>query len=143
VLAFVQSLMGALVAGNDAGQVYNDWPLMNGRFVAADYAPPGWSLDRVLLHSQGAVQFNHRIGAYVLFACAAAFAVAVSRARMPGPVKALAHLLASLVLLQGALGVWTLMSHAPLSLSSLHQVGAVFVLVAAVVLAWRVRRPAN
>ena len=30
---FFQSLLGALVAGNDAGLVYNDWPLMNGAVV--------------------------------------------------------------------------------------------------------------
>ncbi|OYW93922.1 MAG: heme A synthase [Caulobacterales bacterium 32-67-6] len=142
-LAFLQSLLGALVAGNDAGQVYNDWPLMNGRIIPDDYVAQGGGLAKTLLHSQGAVQFDHRIGAYVLFAGALAFALAVTRSRMPVPVKALGHLLAVLVFLQAALGVWTLMAHAPLVLSSLHQVGAVAVLVCAVVLAWRVRRPAN
>ncbi|HEX5378951.1 MAG TPA: COX15/CtaA family protein, partial [Phenylobacterium sp.] len=29
-LIYLQILLGALVAGNDAGLVYNDWPLMNG-----------------------------------------------------------------------------------------------------------------
>jgi cytochrome c oxidase assembly protein subunit 15 len=143
ILAFIQSLLGALVAGNDAGQVYNDWPLMGGRLVPEDYVARGGGLAKTLLHSQGAVQFDHRLGAYILFAAAVAFAVAVSRARMPLPVKLLAHLLATLVLFQAALGVWTLMAHAPLALSSLHQIGAVAVLTAALVLAWRVRRPAN
>ncbi|HTI67397.1 MAG TPA: COX15/CtaA family protein [Caulobacteraceae bacterium] len=143
MMAFAQSLLGALVAGNDAGQVYNDWPAMGGRVVPEDYVPRGWGLGRALLHSQGAVQFDHRIGAYLLFVAAVAFAVAVSRARLPSPVKVLAHLLATLVLLQAGLGIWTLMSHAPLGLSSLHQIGAVAVLACAVVLAWRVRRPAN
>jgi cytochrome c oxidase assembly protein subunit 15 len=143
VLAFVQSLLGALVAGNDAGQVYNDWPLMNGRIIPDDYVAQGGGLAKTLLHSQGAVQFDHRLGAYVLFASALAFALAVTRARLPTPVKALAHLLAALVFLQAGLGVWTLMEHAPLVLSSLHQVGAVGVLTCAVILAWRARRPAN
>ena len=143
VMAFVQSLLGALVAGNDAGQVYNDWPLMNGRIVPEDYVAQGGGMARTLLHSQGAVQFDHRIGAYLLLAAAIAFAATVTGARMPGPVKALAHLLATLVLFQAGLGIWTLMSHAPLSLSSLHQIGAVAVLACAVILAWRVRRPAN
>lgn len=142
-LAFVQSLLGALVAGNDAGQVYNDWPLMNGRLIPQDYVATGGGLWRTLLHSQAAVQFDHRLGAYLLFAGAVGFALAVSRSRMPGPVRALAHLLAFLVFVQGALGVWTLATHAPLSLSILHQLGAVAVLTAAVVLAWRSRRPAN
>ena len=141
-LALVQSLLGALVAGNQAGQAYNDWPLMNHRVFPEDYWLKGQGLWKTLFHSQAAVQFDHRIGAYLLFACAVAFAIGVSRARLPTPVRALAHLLAALVTLQAALGVWTLMSHAPLSLSLTHQVGAVLVLTTATALAWRVRRPA-
>jgi cytochrome c oxidase assembly protein subunit 15 len=142
-LAFFQSLLGALVAGNDAGQVYNDWPLMNGRFFPEDYAARAGGLWRTLVHSQAAVQFNHRIGAYTLFVLALGFAVAVSRARLATPIRALAHLLAFLVVGQAALGIWTLEAHAPLALSILHQLGAVVVLTTAVALAWRVRRPLN
>ena len=32
-LAFVQILLGALVAGIDAGRTYTDWPLMSGGFI--------------------------------------------------------------------------------------------------------------
>ncbi|HTK35962.1 MAG TPA: COX15/CtaA family protein [Caulobacteraceae bacterium] len=141
-LAWTQSLLGALVAGNQAGQIYNDWPWMNGRVFPQDYWIKGAGVWRSLLHSQAAVQFNHRLGAYLLFACAIAFAIGVSRARLPTPVRALAHLLAALVAVQAALGVWTLTSHAPLSLSLIHQIGAVLVLTTATALAWRVRRPA-
>lgn len=138
-LAFFQSLLGALVAGNDAGLIYNDWPLMNGVFFPRDYGVEG-GLWKTLAHSQAAVQFNHRMVAYLLFGCAVAFAVAVSRARFPGPVKPLSHLVATLVTLQAALGVWTLMAVAPLSLSILHQLGAVAVLTGCVALAWRMGR---
>jgi cytochrome c oxidase assembly protein subunit 15 len=141
-LALFQSLLGALVAGNQAGQIYNDWPLMNGRWFPEGYWLKGQGLWRTLFHSQAAVQFDHRLGAYLLFVCAVAFAIGASRARLPGPVRALAHLLAALVTLQAGLGIWTLMSHAPLSLSLAHQIGAVAVLTTAVALAWRVRRPA-
>src|SRR5690606_30938273 len=37
---FVQCLLGALVAGGDAGLVYNDWPLMNGAVLP----PADWNL---------------------------------------------------------------------------------------------------
>ena len=59
---FFQSLLGALVAGNDAGLVYNDWPLMNGGFFPDEYA--GQSFWGTLAHSQGAVQLHHRLMAY-------------------------------------------------------------------------------
>lgn len=137
----VQSLLGALVAGNAAGLVYNDWPLMNGQVFPRDYAAAGQGLWRTLLHSQAAVQFNHRMGAYLLFVVAWVFAIAAQRARLPGPVRALAWLLALAVTAQATLGIATLMALVPLSLGLAHQIGAVVVLTVAVTLAWRIRRP--
>jgi cytochrome c oxidase assembly protein subunit 15 len=139
-LAFFQTLLGALVAGNDAGLVYNDWPLMNGQVIPADYAAPAGGLWATLVHSQAAVQFNHRLFAYVLFLAAWAFALGAARTRFGGPVKPLAYAVALLVTAQAGLGIWTLMAVAPLSLSILHQLGAVAVLTACLGLAWRMRR---
>jgi cytochrome c oxidase assembly protein subunit 15 len=138
-LVFFQILLGALVAGNDAGRIYNDWPFMNGRLFPADYlGGQGW---RGLLHSQAAVQFNHRIGAYVLFVAAVAAAAAAVRNRwLPAPARWLALVLAVLVLAQAVLGVVTLMNVAPLGLSLAHQCLAAFVLACAISFAWRARR---
>src|SRR6185503_18253125 len=61
-LVFLQILLGGLVAGNNAGQIYNDWPLMNGRLFPQGYVEAEGLLHS-LMHSQAAVQFNHRIGA--------------------------------------------------------------------------------
>lgn len=139
VLVYVQSLLGGLVAGNAAGQVYNDWPLMNGALFPVEYAGRGvWG---TLAHSQAAVQFNHRLAAYLLFAGALAFAVCAVRSRTaPAAVRSLGALLALLVTLQAGLGIATLMTHVPLALGVTHQFGATLVLVAAMVLAWRSRR---
>ncbi len=40
---FLQILLGALVAGIDAGRGFPTWPLMNGQFFPADafYVPDG------------------------------------------------------------------------------------------------------
>ena len=70
-LVYLQVLLGALVAGNDAGLVYNDWPLMNGRLAPDDYW--GGDLWSTLAHVQGAVQLHHRLVAYVLTVVAVAF----------------------------------------------------------------------
>jgi hypothetical protein len=76
---FFQSLLGALVAGNDAGLVYNDWPLMNGALIPAEYAGHGfWG---TIAHSQGAVQLHHRLMAYALFVAAIVIGVAATRSR--------------------------------------------------------------
>lgn len=135
-LAFMQSLLGALVAGNHAGLVDNDWPLMNGRLFPDDYARA--SLWATLLHSPSAVQFNHRAGAYLLFAGSLAFAwSAVRSGGAPSAVRRLGLVLASAVCLQLLLGILTLVAEAPLHLSLAHQLGAVAVLTVATAMAWR------
>lgn len=137
---FFQSLLGALVAGNDAGLVYNDWPLMNGALLPAEYAGKGlWG---TLAHSQGAVQLHHRLMAYAVCAAAIVMAIGAARARrLPPQGRTLAYVLLGVVLLQAGLGVWTLMAAVPLSLGVLHQAGAALLLAAATAFAWRVRRP--
>jgi cytochrome c oxidase assembly protein subunit 15 len=138
-LVYVQCLLGALVAGNKAGLVDNDWPLMNGRLFPTDYRTGGpW---RTLLHSQAAVQFNHRLVAYALIAAAIGLAFAALRGRHLSPVtRGLAAGLALAVAAQATLGIATLIMRAPLDLSALHQLGAALVLAIAVTLAWRARR---
>jgi cytochrome c oxidase assembly protein subunit 15 len=138
-LVFVQILMGALVAGDHAGLVYTDWPLMNGRLFPADYGQGG--LIETLFQSQAAVQFDHRVGAYVLFVACIAFAVAAAATfRMSAAIRQHAAMLAGAVSLQAALGIVTLRYAAPLALSLAHQALAVLVLTIALSLVWRVRR---
>jgi len=140
VLVYIQSLLGALVAGNQAGLIYNDWPLMAGQVFPKAYVSGGGVLHS-LLHSQAAVQFNHRLVAYILFATSLGFAVAAFRApTLARPTRNLFIALAVLVTFQASLGIITLMSHAPLLLSALHQTGAAIVLACATVLAWRSQR---
>ena len=139
VLIFIQSMLGALVAANQAGKVYNDWPLMNGRFFPADYAADG--LWQTLAHSHAAVQFNHRIFGYLVFFLLIAFAVTARRSRLVQPqVRAGAYLLSGLGVFQVCLGVATVLMVAPLWLSISHQIVATLLLGVSVWLTWRARR---
>jgi len=138
-MAYVQSLLGALVAGNHAGLIYNDWPFMAGQIFPRAY----WSLGfwRSLGFSQAAVQFNHRLGAYILLIAAVSLAIAAVRAReLTQQTRGLFLATGALVALQASLGVATLMMRAPLPLSALHQFGAAIVLACATTLAWRSQR---
>ena len=139
-LVFVQILLGGLVAGDRAGLVYNDWPLMNGHLFPQHYLEGG-EIGWALLHSQAAVQFNHRMMAYLLCVLALVAAGAALRSRrLPRTAPALAVILAILVGLQATLGVATLMSQAPLFLALPHQCLAAIVLAMALAFAWRARR---
>jgi cytochrome c oxidase assembly protein subunit 15 len=138
-LIFFQVLLGALVAGNHAGLVYNDWPLMNGRLVPQDYAGP--DLWATLAHSQGAVQLHHRLVAYVLLLAAIVFGAAAWRSSELAPdAKRLALAVTAAVVLQAVLGVATLMAVVPIGLAILHQIMAAATLCVAVAFAWRARR---
>lgn len=139
IMIFIQSMLGALVAGNDAGLIYNDWPLMNGQLFPKEYAADGfWA---TVAHSQAAVQFNHRLMAYLIFFTVLAFGVTAIRSRLIQPqVRAIALALMALVFVQVGLGVATLMLSAPLWLSLIHQATATLLLATAVALTWRARR---
>ena len=137
--AFAQSLLGALVAGTDAGLIYNDFPFMGGRLIPADYF--GADLWRTIAHNQASVQLHHRLGAYGLFVGAIVMAVMAWRTfYLAGQARGLAVFAAIAVTIQALIGVATLMSGVPLWLGVLHQFGAVVVLAVATAFAWRVRR---
>ncbi|HKP77721.1 MAG TPA: COX15/CtaA family protein [Phenylobacterium sp.] len=138
-LVYLQILLGALVAGNDAGLVYNDWPLMNGALIPDDYA--GGGLWATLAHSQGAVQLHHRLVAYLLTLVAVTIGVAAWRSKyLAREAKWLGVAAAGAVVVQALLGIGTLMMRAPLGMSIVHQLMAALVLCLAVAFAWRVRR---
>jgi cytochrome c oxidase assembly protein subunit 15 len=138
-LIFFQILLGALVAGNDAGFVYNDWPLMNGALFPRDYTGAGlWG---TLAHSQAAVQFHHRVVAYLLTVVGIVMAWVAARSPLPYEAKLLAVATGVAIVFQALLGVITLVFGVPIWLGVAHQVAAAIVLSLAVAFAWRVRRP--
>ena len=124
-LAFLQIGLGGLVAGHDAGLTDNTWPLMDGRFIPRGLG----ALEPVWLNIVGnitAIQFNHRIGAYVLSAAILAYAVMVRRATPS--VRGRAMLLSALVLAQVAVGIVTLVNIVPIPLALMHQALALVLL---------------
>lgn len=136
-LVFVQCLLGGLVAGNDAGRVFTDWPLMEG----ALFPPVDWSRGAAaFLHDQGLVQFMHRMGGYTVFLAVAVFVIQSLRTRLADGVPRVAMNLFGAVVIQALLGIATLMTALNPWLAGLHQAGGVFVLGLATWLLWCVRR---
>jgi len=139
VVVFSQCALGALVAGNKAGLVDTDWPLMAGAVFPSDY----WrgTLWATLAHGASAVQFNHRLAGYLLLLLCAAAAIAALRSRdSPRMLRTLPLILGGLVFIQVSLGIVTLVSLVPLPLALMHQLSAVLVLGVAVAFTWRTRR---
>ncbi len=126
-LTLVQIFLGGLVAGLDAGMTFNTWPLMDGTLAPSGLfaQSPAWLN---VFENVAAVQFDHRLGAYVLFAAAIAHAF---QARGSTAARG-ANALVALVTVQAAVGIATLVTVVPLGLALLHQLGAVVVLWTAV-----------
>jgi len=127
VLIYVQIIAGAFVAGTHAGKSYNSWPLMDGSFVPDGYGVmiPFW---KNLFENGAAIQFNHRSLAYIIFALT--IWVWISARRLDH-LKTPTTVLLAMCLWQVVLGIWTLLSIAPLSLSLLHQFSSIWVFLAA------------
>ncbi len=127
VLAFGQVLLGALVAGIDAGRSYIDWPLMNGVFLppeSFDYTPM-WTN---FFENPAFVQFNHRILGYLVF-IVALFVWFKSRASALRDVKRGFSLMMVAVLGQLVLGIGTVLYAAQWHIAIIHQIGAVVLII--------------
>lgn len=132
---FMQMILGAFVAGLRAGRTFNTWPLMDGKFF-----PDGYFADAPrfndLFETIAAVQFNHRIGAYLIAAGGVWFYLAARKTR----IESRARLVLAAIGLQIVLGIWTVLTAAPISLGLLHQAGALGVLMTALYAAHGMRR---
>lgn len=129
-ILFVQLLLGAWVAGLNAGQVANTWPMMNDHLVpeGIDWRGGAWMAitnDPFLLH------FLHRWWSW-----AAALALLwLARSLARRGAKREAGLLLIVVAAQMMLGIATVLSGVSLWIAVLHQVvGAILVATAAAAL---------
>ena len=140
-LIYLQMLAGAFVAGLDAGQGFNTWPLIAGAFVpnglgalSPSYLDP--------FENPLTVQFDHRMLGYsVVLASLAQAAWLAVRSKSPPLFTASAVFVACLALLQATLGVWTLLLAVPIPLGIAHQAGAIAVFAAALHHLWLASRP--
>ncbi|KAK3349941.1 cytochrome oxidase assembly protein-domain-containing protein [Lasiosphaeria hispida] len=155
VLIFTTVLSGALVAGLDAGLIYNEFPKMG-----TGYTPPKAELFdkfysrkedgsdlwwRNALENPSLVQLDHRILAMTTFAAVLAL-FAYSRtgrvkSAMPNDVRKGVTGLVHLVTVQLTLGLCTLLYMVPISLAAAHQAGALALLTGVLVAGQRLRVP--
>lgn len=125
--AFLQILLGALVAGIDAGRAFPTWPLMGDGFLPPDpfQLSPVW---RNFFEDAGLVQFIHRMSGYLLLV----FGVVVWARGRRSPnrrTRVAFNAVLAMLVVQMALGIMTVLHSAQLHVAITHQVGAVFLWV--------------
>ncbi len=123
---------GGFVAGIRAGFAYNTFPLMNGALIPPEILvlEPVW---KNFFWNPATVQFDHRLGAWLLLLIAPVLGWKLHRAtEAPRRATAGGYLLLAMLAIQIALGIGTLLFGVPLPLAALHQAGAVLVFALAI-----------
>ena len=126
----VQVVLGALVAGIDAGTAFPTWPLMNGRLFPAD----GFALEPLSVNfteNPGLVQFNHRIAAYLILA-GVALLWWKGRRSPYRQTRTTCNLIAAMALVQAAFGIGAVLHSAAPSIALVHQIGSIVLFLLAV-----------
>jgi cytochrome c oxidase assembly protein subunit 15 len=146
-LVLLQIYLGALVAGLDAGLVYNTWPHIDGALIPSSerllFETPLW---RNFFENALTVQFNHRMLAYVILLLALWQSWDTGRSVQNRTTRAYATLFVLLMVIQAMIGIATLLYAVPTALALLHQAMAILLLTVAVLQAanligQRARRP--
>lgn len=125
--AFLQILLGALVAGIDAGRDFPNWPLMTTGTGASFFPPDPFSLTPVwrnFFEDAGLVQFIHRMSGYLLFI----FSVVVwlrARRSANGQTRFAFNVIFAVMALQMVIGIVTVLYSAPVHIAIVHQFTAV------------------
>lgn len=132
-------MIGALVAGLDAGLVYNSWPKFAETWIPENMLSrsPSW---RNFTENPVTVQFIHRNMAYLTLIVITSTWI-IGR-RMPLPPRT-RKALAGLVMMgytQAALGILTLIYYVPVSLAACHQSGSMALLSFSLWLASELKR---
>ncbi|KAI2636781.1 putative cytochrome c oxidase assembly protein [Xylaria nigripes] len=154
-LVFITVLSGALVAGLDAGLIYNEFPHMGvgltppaselwDKFYSRkeDGSDLWW---RNMLENPSLVQLDHRILATTTFCSIVALFAYARRGRLAAALPSDARKgvtgMLHLACFQVALGISTLIYMVPIPLAAAHQAGALALLTGALVLGHRLKLP--
>ncbi len=130
-LISIQIFYGALTAGLHAGHMYNTFPLMNGQLIPQGIGSMG--LLRDFFESPVTVQFVHRCLGWLTFFSALGLGFVGWRGEGLGEkLRTNLKLIGGMASLQFTLGVLTLLYAVPVSLGSLHQIGACVLLLLSV-----------
>jgi len=137
-LIFLTAFSGALVAGLDAGLIYNTFPLMDGDLIPdglMEMSPAYLNL----FENITTVQFDHRVLAMMTLAAVVMLWLRSRKQGLAPSQQTPINYLGVMVIVQLGLGISTLLLAVPVSLGALHQAGAVVLLGFAIWTAHAVR----
>ena len=124
ILVFIQIIFGAFVSGMDAGKIYNSWPLMGNTYFPNDNDFS--NLFKLSAFSDPSlVQFIHRNLAYIIGAFYLYIFFNIYINKIYDLYKSI-NILGIFIILQIALGIFTILNGAQIYISSMHQISSIF-----------------
>ena len=123
-LILTTALSGSLVAGLDAGMIYNSFPKMGLTWIPSDgwFKTLGW---KNLFENPSMVQFIHRcLAITTVFSTTCIFFFWRKKLKSDPLISKMMGALAALSWGQASLGVFTLLFTVPISMASAHQAGS-------------------
>lgn len=134
-LVFIQILLGAFVAGLDAGLTYNTFPLMDGDVVPSGLwlIEPAW---RNIFENVTMVNFLHRWFAFIAAAGVFLQAAWLFKTSNSHFLKLACFISSGLVILQIVLGISTLLLVVPAHLAVIHQAMAALLFISVLVITY-------
>tara|TARA_Y100001934_G_C12386415_1_gene796283 strand:- start:6778 stop:7839 length:1062 start_codon:yes stop_codon:yes gene_type:complete len=130
-IVFFTILTGAFVAGNEAGHLYNTFPLMDEHIVPPDIFVID-SVWRNFFENAVLVQLDHRLAAALTVLLGIAISVIGQGRGIPLSARRVLLILGLLVLTQFLMGIFTLLLSVPIPLAALHQGFAVLIICSSI-----------
>jgi cytochrome c oxidase assembly protein subunit 15 len=136
IILILQISLGAFVSGLDAGQIYQTWPLMNQSYFPDDSIFTDlFSLK--IFETPSLVQFIHRNLAYIMFLFFLVILFIVFKNDDLVYLRKSVILVFLFLLLQLFLGILTIIFGAQIFFASMHQLGSIILLTAAIILVFK------
>ncbi|CAJ0648172.1 13869_t:CDS:10 [Entrophospora sp. SA101] len=147
-LVFITSMSGALVAGLDAGLIYNEFPYMGNNIIppsselfSKEYSGPDEKkIWRNFFDNPTTVQFDHRVLAVTTLTTISSLWFYSRFVPLTRQARLACNFLLGVGCLQATLGICTLIYMVPISLASTHQAGSLTLLSTALWLLHAMKR---
>ncbi|MCC8417548.1 MAG: COX15/CtaA family protein [Rickettsia endosymbiont of Bryobia graminum] len=124
IIIYIQIFLGGLVAGLDAGQIYNNFPFMGNNFIPQEVMS---GLTFTSFSDPVVIQFIHRIGAYIV--CLSLIFLSISLIKTSHPrLKQVVYSIIFVLILQMLAGIITLLYQVPIFMALVHQIFAIILL---------------
>ena len=142
LLILITIISGAFMAGTNAGQSFNSYPLMNDKLIPDDYFIEGYGIKN-FFENTVTINFNHRWIATLTFMIIIILVLYLKYVSKLNEINSGLLLIFVLAILQFTLGILTLLTNVKILLASLHQVNSTLLLASVLFTYYLIKKERN